>query len=97
MKTLIWCATAAVLLLWSLVAWMTHGLVGAAGNLMARHADIIPADPLFIEWASWLASTGTGLGEGLVMAIWAVVSLVVVALGFIASRLAPRFKWRLPG
>ena len=40
--------------------------MGVAGGLVSSNADIIPADPLFIEWASWLASAGMGVGEWLV-------------------------------
>ena len=96
MKTLIWIATAVLLGLWSLVAWITHGLVSVAGNLVANNADIIPADPLLIEWASWLASAGTGVGEWLVVAVWAFVSLILLAVGFVATRLVPRFRQGLP-
>ena len=81
MKTLIWIVTAGVVGLWSLVAWITHGLVGVAGQLVASNADLIPADPLLVEWASWLAASGTGLGEWLVIVVWAFVSLVLLALG----------------
>ena len=91
MKNLIWIATAIVVGLWSLLAWITHGLVSVAGNLVASNADLIPADPLLIEWASWLASAGTGVGEWLVVAIWAFVSLILLALGFVATKLVPRF------
>ena len=90
MRALIWTATGVVVALWSLVAWLTHGLVGVAGNLVATNADIIPADPLLVEWASWLASAGTGVGEWLVVAVWALVSLIILALGFVVTRLAPR-------
>jgi hypothetical protein len=96
MKTLIWIATAVVVGLWSLVAWIAHGLVSVAGNLVANNADWLPADPLLIEWASWLASTGTGVGEWLVVAVWALVSAVVLALGFVATRLVPRFSAPVP-
>jgi hypothetical protein len=96
MKTLIWIATAVVLGLWSLLAWITHGLVSVAGNLVANNADIIPADPLLIEWASWLASAGTGVGEWLVVAVWAFVSLILLAVGFVATKLVPRFRQSLP-
>lgn len=92
MRSLIWTVTAAVIALWSLVAWIVHGLVGVAGNLVAANADIVPADPLLIEWASWLASAGTGVGEWLVIALWAIVSLVLLALGFLGTRLAPRLS-----
>jgi hypothetical protein len=92
MKNLIWIATAIVVGLWSLLAWITHGLVSVAGSLVANNADLLPADPLLIEWASWLASAGTGVGEWLVIAVWAFVSLILLAIGFVATQLVPRFK-----
>ncbi len=94
MKTLIWIITAAVIGLWSLVAWAAHGLVGVAGGLISANADIVPADPLLVEWASWLASAGTGIGEWLVVSVWAVVSLVLLAGGYAVTRLLPRFSSR---
>ena len=94
MKTLVWTLTAAVIALWSLLAWITHGLVGVAGGLVASNADIIPADPVLIEWASWLASAGTGVGEWLVIAVWGLVTLVLVALGFVATKLLPQVRAR---
>lgn len=94
MKTLIWIITAAVLGLWSLLAWFAHGLVGIAGGLIATNADIVPADPLLVEWASWLALAGTGIGEWLVIAVWAVVAVLLLAMGFAATRLLPRLGSR---
>ena len=94
MKTLVWVLTGIVVAIWSLVAWITHGLVGVAGGLVASNADMIPADPLLIEWASWLASAGTGVGEWLVVALWGFVTLVLLALGFVASKLVPRLTAR---
>ena len=92
MKTLVWVLTLTVIALWSLVAWITHGLVGVAGGLVASHAAIIPAAPILVEWASWLASAGTGVGEWLVVAVWGLVSLVLLALGFVATKLLPRLS-----
>ena len=94
MKTLIWIITAAVIGLWSLVAWITHGLVGVAGGLIAANADIVPADPLLVEWASWLASAGTGIGEWLVIIVWALVSAVLLAMAAVGVRLMPRLSAR---
>ncbi|PZF76542.1 hypothetical protein DK847_12100 [Aestuariivirga litoralis] len=92
MKTLVWTLTTVVIALWSLVAWITHGLVGVAGGLVASNADILPADPMLVEWASWLASAGAGVGEWLVVALWGFVTLVLVALGFVATKLVPRLS-----
>lgn len=94
MKTLVWILTGTLVALWSLVAWITHGLVGVAGGLVASNADLIPADPLFVEWASWLASAGTGVGEWLVVVVWGFVSLVLLAVGFVITRLLPRLRSR---
>lgn len=94
MKTIIWVITAAVLGLWSLLAWFAHGLVGMAGGLISSNADMVPADPLLVEWASWLATAGTGLGEWLVVAVWAVVSVLLIGLGFAATRLLPTIASR---
>jgi hypothetical protein len=96
MKTVIWIITAAVIGLWSLVAWFAHGLVGVAGGLIAANADIVPADPLLVEWASWLASAGTGIGEWLVVIVWAIVSALLFVAGFAVTRLLPRFSSRMP-
>lgn len=92
MKTLIWIVTAAAIGLWSLLAWIAHGLIGVAGGLATSNADIIPADPMLVEWASWLAMAGTGVGEWLVVVIWAIVSLLLLGLGFAAGALAPRLR-----
>ena len=95
MKTLIWIATWVVIAIWSGLAWIAHGLVSVGGSLVANNADLIPADPLLVEWVSWLASVGTGVGEWLVFALWAIVSLVIFALGFVTTRLLPRLQTSL--
>jgi hypothetical protein len=92
MKTLIWIVTAAVIGLWSLLAWMAHGLLGVAGNLVASNTDMMPLEPELVAWASWLAAAGTDVGTWLVVAIWAIVSLLLLGLGFAASALAPRLR-----
>ncbi|WP_395687162.1 hypothetical protein [Aestuariivirga sp.] len=96
MKTLIWSITAAAVVLWSGFAWFVHGLVGVAGGLAAGNADIIPADPLVVEWASWIAMAGTGIGEWLVVAVWAIITLALLGFGFAAAVLGPRLKTALP-
>ncbi|MFO1122753.1 MAG: hypothetical protein U1F47_10590 [Hyphomicrobiales bacterium] len=90
MRNLVWIATAAVIALWSGAAWLLHAAIGLGGSLAATHADLIPATPELVEWASWLALFGTGVGEWLVIAIWAVVSATLLTLGFVATRLMPR-------
>ena len=90
MRTLVWVLTAAILGVWSLVAWAAYALLGVGGNAVSANADLIPGSPELVEFASWLAVFGTDVGEWLIAAVWAVVSLIVLGLGFIASRLIPR-------
>jgi hypothetical protein len=92
MKTLIWILTAGVLGLWSLIAWGVHALVSLGGNAVANNADWIPLEPEAIEWASWLAAFGTDIGGWLVIGVWAIVSAVILALGFLGTKLVPATK-----
>lgn len=90
MRTIVWALTVLLVLLWSGLAWVAYELVGVGGNLVASNADIVPVDPMVIEWASWLATAGTGVGEWLVVAIWAFVSLILMAVAYVITRLLPR-------
>ena len=96
MKTLIWFGTAVLVGLWSLVAWAAYALVGASGTILSTNADIIPVDPELIEWASWLAVLGADIGSWLVIAIWGVVTAVMLAAAFIVTKILPDRKVALP-
>lgn len=89
MRKLIWFLTIVALAVWSGIAWLVHAAIGVGGNLAALNADAVPLDPEAIEWISWLASTGTGLGEWLVIAVWAVVAALVLLIGAVAARFLP--------
>ena len=90
MQKLIFIVTVTALMVWSGVAWLAYTLIRLAGQAVASNADVLPADPEFVEVASWLAVFGTGLGEWIVIIVWAVAAAVILALGFVA-------KWILPG
>jgi hypothetical protein len=96
MRTIVWAVTALILLLWSGLAWITYELLGVGGNLVATNADIVPVDPILVEWASWLANAGTGVGEWLVVALWLIVSAIILAVGFAVTRFLPRLSTALP-
>jgi hypothetical protein len=97
MRKLIWVLTIAAVAVWSGIAWLVHAAIGVGGNLAASNADAVPLDPEAIEWISWLATAGTGLGEWLVIAVWAVVSALIFLVGAIAARFLPnRGAGKLP-
>ena len=90
MQKLILIATVTALLVWSGVAWLAYRLIRHGGHAVASNADLLPADPELVEWASWLAVFGTGVGEWVVIIVWTAVVAAMLALGFVA-------KWILPG
>ena len=90
MQKLVFIVTVTALLVWSGVAWLAHTLIRLGGQAVANNADVMPADPEFVELASWLAVFGTGVGEWIVIIVWAAVAAVILALGFVV-------KWILPG
>lgn len=90
MQKLVFIVTVTALLVWSGVAWLAYTLIRIGGQSVASNADVLPADPEFVELASWLAVFGTGVGEWIVIIVWAAVAAVILALGFVV-------KWILPG
>lgn len=96
MGRVIWAVTWIAIALWSALAWVAHGLIGLGGNLVASNADLLPADPMVVEWVSWLAMLGRDVGGWLVIAIWGFVALVILAMGFVGSKLAERRRSTVP-
>ena len=90
MQKLVFIVTGTALLVWSGVAWLAYTLIRLGGQAVASNADVLPAGPEFVEIASWLAVFGTGVGEWIVIIVWAAVAAIILALGFVA-------KWILPG
>jgi hypothetical protein len=95
MKTLVWIVAWLAVGIWSVIAWGAHVLIGFAGNTASSNADLIPVDPETVELVSWLAMLGTSLGEWIVIAIWAVVSLVLLGLGYVGARLVSKRSQRI--
>ncbi len=89
MRKLVWVVVAALVAVWSGLAWLAHSVIGVGGNLAATNVDVIGPSPEAVEWLSWLALFGTGVGEWLVIGLWATGALFLLALGFAGNRLLP--------
>lgn len=87
MGKLVWILTWTVIAIWSAFAWIAHSLIGVGGGLIANNADLVPSSPEVVEWTSWLVTVGTSVGEWAVIGIWAVVSLLMYIVGFVAARI----------
>ena len=92
MKKLLWPIVGFGIAIWSGLAWAAHSLIGWGGQIVSSNADIVTPHAETVEWLSWLAIFGSGVGEWLIIGVWAIGVLIALALGFAGSRLLPGFS-----
>ena len=93
MMKLIWTFGWAAVAVWSLFAFAAYGLVDLFGGLAARHADVVPGQPETVEWLSGFFLTLRNLGTTLILLVWGFVSLCILSVPWMLSRIvtvAPR-------
>ena len=90
MTRLLWFFAWVAVAIWSLVAWSAYGLVDLFGGLAQRNADVVTGHPESVEWLAWTLGWLQSLGQTAIMAVWLMVSLAILAVPFILSRLAGR-------
>jgi hypothetical protein len=92
MSKLLWLFVGVAIAIWSGLAWIAYGVVGWGGQVASSNADIVTAHPETVEWLSWLAMFGSGVGEWLVIGLWALGTLIALAIGFVGTRLFPKLS-----
>ncbi|KFG67525.1 hypothetical protein [Microvirga sp. BSC39] len=80
MKRLLWVLAWIGVAVWSLFAWGAYGLLDFFGGVAARNADIVTGHPETVEWLSWALMALRGLGLGAIVFVWALVSLLILAV-----------------
>jgi ABC-type Na+ efflux pump permease subunit len=80
MRRLLWIVAWMAVALWSLFAWGAYGLLDFFSGVAARNADVVTGHPESVEWLSWALTTLRGLGLGAIVFVWAVVSLLILAV-----------------
>lgn len=90
MRSLAWILAGVALAVWSALAWAVHALVGFAGGVAGRNADLATSDPQTVEWLFEAARLATGLGEFAVIGVWGLGAVLILlapaAISFIARR-----------
>lgn len=79
MKRFLWILAWIAVAVWSLFAWGAYGLLDFFGGVAARNADIVTGHPETVEWLSWALTTLRSLGLGAIVAVWGLVSLLILA------------------
>jgi hypothetical protein len=80
MRRLLWIVAWVAVAIWSLFAWGAYGLLDFFGGIAARNADMVTGHPETVEWLSWALMALRGLGLGAVVVVWALVSLLILAV-----------------
>ncbi|HEY8384057.1 MAG TPA: hypothetical protein VIL09_18105 [Microvirga sp.] len=86
MRRLVWIFGWIAIALWSLVAWISYGLLDVVGGFATRNADRVIDYPEGVEFLGWALSALQGLGGFAIVAVWALVSLAILAATAVAAR-----------
>jgi hypothetical protein len=104
MKRFLWILAWIAVAVWSLFAWGAYGLLDFFGGVAARNADIVTGHPETVEWLSWALMTLRSLGLGAIVAVWGLVSLLILAVPAVlglflggSRRESYGENWRGPG
>jgi hypothetical protein len=96
MRRLLWILAWIGVALWSLFAWGAYGLFDLFGDVAVRNADAVTNHPETVEWLSWALSVLRSLGLAAIVAVWAAISLMILAvpaiLGFFLGRSRPETR-----
>jgi hypothetical protein len=87
MGRLVWVLGWIAIAIWSLVAWISYGLLDVVGGFATRNADRVIDYPEGVEFLSWAFSALQGLGGFAIVAVWALVSLAMLAATAILARI----------
>lgn len=82
MKVFIWIVALIVLAPWSGAVWLSYALVDVSGDWMSANADLLAAEPQVVETLSWFGRTVAGVGEAVIIAVWALGVLSVSAMAW---------------
>lgn len=86
MRLAIWMLAFAAIAVWSLTAWVGHGLLDWTSDWAAANADKVSSVPEIVEWLSWgLRSLGNA-SEIIVLIVWALGSILIIGAAGLASR-----------
>jgi hypothetical protein len=87
---LVWALAWIAVAIWSLVAWGTYGLVELFGDVAVRNADVVTGHPETVEFLAWALATLRSLGLVAVVVVWGLVSLLILGVAALVSRLFGR-------
>lgn len=90
MKPLVLGIGVVVLAIWSLVAWIGHAVLEAAGSWGSMNADMLPVPPEWVVLVSETLGWATDFSAVIVITIWTIGAVVIGGVTLIGAFLAGR-------
>jgi hypothetical protein len=87
MSRLLWLGAWIAIVVWSLIAAATYGIVDLLGSTAMRNADAFSTDANTVEWIFNLFSWARGLSVSVILVVWGVVSLAILSVPWLFDRL----------
>ncbi len=99
----IWMIAFVAIAVWSLIAWVGHGLLDWTTDWAADNADKVSSVPEIVEWLSWSLRSLGNASEFIVVIVWALGSILIIGAAGLSSRFfagrktkfADLKKWRV--
>lgn len=87
MRTLMWTFAWIGVAIWSLIAWSGHAIIGIAGAVFGGGGVTTDFGPIGGTGLQNLVDAMADLGQGAVLVVWALVSLMILAVPAIIGRI----------
>lgn len=91
MQRVVWIVAAIGFVLWSILAWLGHVVLGWLADFATRNADQLTIGGEFADWLTWAADLIGAAGGTLIVIVWLFGSIVIAVLAFVISKLAQRY------
>jgi hypothetical protein len=97
MRILLWFGAAGALALWSVLAWIGHGLVPAAVALTVAAPAWVGVDPSAAALVAETIEPLVPFAEGAIVLLWAIGALAILAAPLVIGRIARRSRHAADG
>lgn len=87
MKSAVWVIAWLCVGLWSAVAALGYWLLNALTGFAANNADMVSGNAETVELVNWAALLFRDFGEIAVLVVWVVISLLILAIAWLITRL----------
>lgn len=87
MKSIVWVIAWVCVGLWSAVMALGYWLLNALTGFAANNVDKVGGDAETVELVNWLALFLQNVGEVAAVIIWAIVSLLILAIAWVIGKL----------